>query len=175
MLVLYDRGISKIRDSINPFKSEWENVGSTNCYTYALGLDITRDFLTVNSNPGSMSNCELGFPFDYTELVGCLEADFKTLGLSYIEVNSDYILKKDEWKIVLMATATECIKYTDYHFLRQTETGIWTHKQGFRYKPTDLDSRHNVIVSPEKAIIETDGLFLSSRYDYLKTYCLRKK
>ena len=170
---------------INPFKKEWINSDDTNCYTYSLGLDaplnkLNRMHLNI---PGSINNELLGNPFTLDKLLYNLESDLKELGISYIEINPDYIINKDrfkgEWKIAVLGTRKRTPDfspiYDDFHFLRQTENDVWTHKKGFRGVPIDFDSRFQKINDPVKAVIETDGFFSSDRYEYIKTYCLRKK
>lgn len=182
MITLYTKRstIPDVKKLINPFKKDWVNIEETNCYAYALGLDVDHNDLCslFNYNPGTFIEEELYQPFSADELLFNLEGDFEALGLKYIEVNPDFIINKDslkrEWKIAVMATREYNLKYYDFHFLRQTINGIWTHKKGFRYGPIDFDSRNKKIISPIDSIIETDGLFLNTKYEYIKTYCLKK-
>lgn len=175
---------NNIKKLINPFKKEWINVYDTNCYTYSLGLDAPlKEMKCMYLNiPGRFDNIDLKCPFTLNELLYNLESDLRSIGISYIEVNPDFIINKDgfkkEWKIALMATRQYTRDfsqiYNDFHFLRQTENGIWTHKKGYRKEPTDIDSRYQEIKDPIKAIVETDGFYSSDRYEYIKTYCLKK-
>ena len=182
MITLYTKRsiIPDVKKLINPFKEDWVNIEETNCYAYALGLDAGNIDLhsLFNYNPGTFIEEELYLPFSIKELLSNLEGDFETLGIEYIEVNPDFIINKDglkkEWKISVMATREYSLKYYDFHFLRQTINGIWTHKKGFREEPTNLDSEHKKIINPIDSIIETGGLFLNTRYEYIKTYCLRR-
>lgn len=179
MFTFYNRKseINDIRKMINPFKREWNNIESTNCYAYALGIDADPNNFSFifNFNPGAFIEESLGYPFTIEKLLTNLEGDFKVLGLEYIEVNPNFIVKKGEWKIATMVTSDCSLQYIDFHFLKQIENGIWTHKLGFRDGPIDFDGKHEKIENPIDCIIESGGLFTSNRYEYIKTYCLKKK
>ena len=171
--------ISDIRRMLNPFKEGWEYIYDTNCYTYALGLDwaLTALKMRAFNNPGGFIKKDLYLPFTLDDLIANLEGDLKALEIEYKEVYPDHILTDDEWMISLMAIRARSRDfsqiYSDFHFLRKTN-GIWSHKKGDRREPTTLDSYHREINNPLESIIETDGFYSSERYEYIKTYSLRK-
>lgn len=180
MIRIYDKfeTLNKISSLINPFSKKWINDDETNCYAYAIGLDSTREdvYPYTGLNPGTFSDNCLSNPFTLEDLLSNLENDLHYLGIDYKDVSSDYNLKPGEWKIAVMITSDFSYdSEMDYHFLRQTKNGIWYHKMGLFHSPTMLDSRGNPIKNPETSIIETNGLFTSTKYDYKKTLCLRKK
>lgn len=172
--------ISDIRQMLNPFKEGWEHVYDTNCYTYALGLDLALTALKMRdfNNPGGFIKKDLYLPFTLDDLIANLEGDLAALEIEYKEVYPDHIISDDEWMISLMAIRARSRDfsqiYSDFHFLRQTENGIWSHKKGYRFGPTTLDSLHRKIEDPLKSVVETDGFYSSERYEYIKTYSLRK-
>lgn len=170
--------LKEVRKHINPYKKEWINTRDTNCYLYALGLDVKPSQFDnmFRFYPGTFIGETLGATFTTEKLLSNLEGDLKTLGIDYIEVNPKYIINRinGEWKIAVMVTRENKPEHTDFHFLRQTEKGIWYHKDGFKGKPTDIDSYHRRIVDPSKAIIDDSGFYTKHIYEYVKTYCLRK-
>ena len=180
MLTIYSKleTLNKISNLINPFTSKWKNNEETNCYAYALGMDLSREdiYPFERFNPGTFSDHYLDNPFTKGELLSFIESDLDYLGIDFKEVDPDYRLKLNEWKMAVMISSEFSFdEQRDFHFLRQTKPGIWSHKKGFDTIPTVLDSRGKPIMNPVTSIIETDGLFTSTKYDYLKTLCLRKK
>lgn len=179
MLVVYDKGITleRINEIINPFASTWHNNDSTNCYAYALGIDLSKEeiYPLSNLNPGTFSGHFLGNPFSTKDLLTYIDEDLYCLGLKSKEVDYDYKLEKGEWKIAVMKTSDFNNGICDYHFLRQVSPNKWMHKKGFYTPPTNLDSRGKIIINPVDSAIETDGLFSSTKYDYINTLCLTKK
>lgn len=170
--------LSKISFLINPFEKKWRNKNETNCYAYAIGIDLSikEIYPFERLNPGVFSDHYLDNPFTKGELLSFLESDLDCLNINFREVSPDYKLKHDEWKIAIMISSEFSFdEQMDYHFLRQTGTDIWSHKKGFNCMPTILDSRGKPITSPVTSVVETDGLFSSTKYNYLKTLCLRKK
>lgn len=166
---------------VDPFKEGWKYVLETNCYAYALGLDIPVNYLakyedSIHYDPGFFGGMNLSAPFTEEKLFAHILSDMDALNLCCSEVSPDYNFGKNEWKIAVFGAVTDKEgKYKDFHFLRQTKPGfMWTHKQGFNLEPTNCDSDNKVILDPTKCklyVQAEDNIF---DYKYLKTLCLGK-
>ena len=167
--------IDEIKNSININKKKWKHIFTTNCYAYALGLDIRENSIMKNAyQPGIMgenyaSVCNSDY-FSYGLLLDCFYFDMRKLDIIVKEINPLDEIKADEWKIALFTSFYEYNGYTemlsDYHFLRQMEDGYWYHKPGYLNKPTNKDSLGNLITSPNDCFIYGK--------EYKKTYSLRR-
>lgn len=154
-----------LRQHIDLNNNEWVNIVTTNCYAYALGLDIPQDEITRCAY-------ELGAMYYYFSKAKrhfmlhekLMQLDFKTLGLSYREVKLDEPLESGEWKIAYFDSVYEC----GYHFFREIENGIWWHKYDFGYAPTCLDDEKKIITDPTNCHINYRGL------EFQKCYVLKR-
>lgn len=169
LLLTRDEIISKI--DLN--KVNWVNRYSTNCYAYALGLDVPQyeigDYVYA---PGVMSSSPIFLPdyrvFTLDMLVKNLYRDFKYLGIEHRIINPDDKISEDEWKIALFVTLAyfnSKEKIDDYHFLRQREDGTWYHKNGFEGIVSNRDRLF-------KEIIDPSDCKLNDR-DYVRTLALK--
>ena len=165
----------KIISNIDVYKSYWKNMLTTNCYAYALGLDIPEHKICYNAyQPGIMStNHSLNIEeetFSYDDLINGINNDFDFLRIEAHEVRSDYKAKEDEWKIALFVSSmileTQNI-IDDYHFLKQFPSGNWWHKFGFKGKIINIDDNIEPIRDPIDCQLQ--GLI------YDKTLCLKLK
>lgn len=155
--------LQELRNSIDLEKRDWINMSSTNCYAYALGLDIPQqeicDFAYV---PGTISNSKSTIPshkiFSYETLLKNIYLDLNTLGISFREINPLDDISVEEWKIALFVTKVYSDKgfvgLEDFHFLRQQSDGFWYHKGGYDGIITRLDSYSEEIVNPQECILE---------------------
>ena len=153
-----------IRNSITLDKRIWENIFETNCYAYALGLDIAESEIcddayapgTISNSLKSLANQEL---FRYSELLECLYSDFDALGISYREVLPQEQIPADEWKIALFTSrayySDNIDLLDDYHFLRQHPNSIWYHKVGWYNYPTNMDDNSKPITNPTNCYLDT--------------------
>lgn len=123
--------LNEIRGKIQMYPENWVNMYSTNCYAYALGLDIRQsDICDYAYQPGTISETtnifELKY-FSYDMLIKGIESDLELLRIAYRNVEENEKLALNEWKIALFVD-----KYhgslIDFHFLRQKENGIWLQK-----------------------------------------------
>ncbi len=77
----------------------------------------------------------------------------------------------DEWKVAIFTAFYYYVCYEeylyDYHFLRQDNSVIWTHKMGFFHRPTNLDNNKDFIIDSRKCFL--------GNYDYQLTYKLSLK
>lgn len=166
----------ELRKMITLDKKHWENIFCTNCYAYALGLDIAEfeicDYAyapgTISNSSKSLANQEI---FKYSELIECLYSDFEALGISYREVLPQEEINADEWKIALFTTSAlysnkpELLE--DYHFLRQHPNTNWYHKNGWYNYPTIMDDKCKPITDPSKCYLD--------RREYRKVLSLKLK
>ena len=167
----YMSNIEFIRNNICTNKQVFDNIKTTNCYAFALGLDINKDeFNKLLFNPGVISNSPTILSkhsaFEYDELIQNIINDFNELMIKFEEIDYKEISKNDEWKIAIYL---KYYKYrctnliTDCHFLREIN-GIWYHKS-FNSYPTNLDSNNKIITDLESASIKD--------YEYKTCYKLK--
>lgn len=170
----------ELRKSITLNKEVWENIFSTNCYAYALGLDINENnIVSAAYSPGTLSNSKFSFAgkyfFTYSNLLRALHDDFKFLGIDFKEVDPTDKNKDEEWKIALFTFpppfTNKIIKndeiLEDYHFFRQTDSGIWYHKEGWNKAPCCIDDKEMIITDLTKCYLENG--------EYKKCYTLKLK
>lgn len=160
--------LNEIRGKIQMYPENWVNMYSTNCYAYALGLDIRQsDICDYAYQPGTISETTNIFKskyFSYDMLIKGIESDLELLQIAYRNVEEDEKLALNEWKIALFVDR-DFDKLVDFHFLRQKENGIWLQKNGYQGTISKRDHSDEVIVSPSSA-----ELF---PYIYKKCYALR--
>ena len=129
----------------------WQNIRSTNCYAFALGLDVPegKDYEWA-SLPGAIGHEFLRTPFDeYTcdswKLHKQFLSDLKALEI-YCEVFPEdrhlytRFLRRQRghsWDILLFTTGS---KYGDFHFVRIGSDGNWYCKWGNHVpEPTSME------------------------------------
>ena len=144
----------QIRNRINVNKHVWQHIFSTNCYAFALGLDVReKDIGEYVYQPGilgtSSDSVAYHEEFEYELLLANIYDDLKFLGISFEDANPNDAITLDSWKIALMVSQIEDDMLYDYHFLRQLPNGIWYHKTGWYQPPTKLDSHFHVIKDPQ--------------------------
>lgn len=158
------KSLLEIRESINIAKQTWTNNDTTNCYAYALGLDIPDTSIKRFAyDPGVISGqyerTECGF--SYEEFIRRMIADFNALGIDYGSIDPSDPVEKNEWKIALFLRRSG--KGLDnFHFLRQREDGLWYHKVGFDNDVSIVDSFGHLITDPRECCIysgEYDSCF----------------
>lgn len=166
--------INQIRQKIQIYPQSWFHIFSTNCYAYALGLDVKQSRIGEGAySPGYISNIpkQLEKPFTYEELIYGLEQDFNSLGICYREVEPNNPIKNGEWKIALFTLTyfygIYDIGLVDFHFLRQNSSGIWYHKVGFYSLPIKRDFEKKIITNPKTCNLGS--------YEYHKCYALSLK
>ena len=160
--------LTEIRGKIQMYPENWINMKETNCYAYALGLDIKESDICKNAyQPGTISetvNLRQYESFPYEVLISGLENDLDVLGINYRLIKPDEKIELNEWKIVLMVKKY-CDGLDNFHFLRQDIDGIWSHKVGYQHRISRKDSLGCIISNP----IESHFFF----YTYDKCYALR--
>lgn len=169
--------LKDLRDTIDVNKKNWTFNGDTNCYAYALGLDIPEDNIGEAAfEPGVISNVNSIYKDDnyslkYSDLLNYLYSDLEALGIGFKEIHPDERINDDEWKIALyteFSASKKNIEYLfDYHFLRQHKNGIWYHKFGWHSSPKNFDSNYKIITNLKNCHIDD--------YEYKKCLSLKIK
>lgn len=162
----------KIRMGIRLTDKTWRNDINTNCYAFALGLDISEWDIAPNAyQPGMMFSIMFNKPYDEVRKMSFEERmllDLKVLEIKCRETKPEDITEYNpindqvEW-VISMLESDE-----DVHFLRKNNEGIWWHKQGYIFSsPTNKDDYRKIITDPRDCSIR--------EYKYKKTYKLSIK
>ncbi len=163
--------LETLRQNMNSKHTTWENIETTNCYAYALNLDYPQSKIGEYAyNVGALSGKTLKDEFTYEELIEYLLRDLRFLKCQIKEIDPMEETEENSYKI---AVFTEDYRklfdefgYSDYHFLREEETGIWTHKKGFKTEPLFTDDDGNSIEDPSKCHIKG--------YQYCKCFQIKR-
>ena len=168
--------LSELKRQIKLDKKHWRHILTTNCYAFALGLDVPeRKIKTFAYAPGtiglSSTNLVMQRYFTLENLISNIQDDLIHMGISFSECNPLEKVDDDEWKIALFTAfyafvCYDCYLY-DYHFMRQSKDGLWYHKDGYVHRPTCFDSNKEVIHDPRKCTFKN--------YEYQLTYKLKLK
>lgn len=165
--------LDELKKSIQLEKDNWLYYdGGTNCYAYALGLDIWEtDICRWAYTPGTISMMINPLVFRYymssDRIIQNFKLDCDTLGINIRDIDSEDNISKDEWKVALFFKFYNVNKKkcTDFHFMRQRQDGLWYHKSGFYLRPDNLDSKKQIIKSPKECYIK--------KYEYQKCFALK--
>lgn len=127
---------------------------SHNCYTYFLNLKSPNAYFLCKQKYKREKFCrrpQPGYASGYSLLkkkdFNCKTMMARTLkdNKHIVQTNKTAKCSKEFYKGALVVAPNR-----DYHYYRQNDDGVWTHKPG--YKPsTHLDSGNNPIVDPELA------------------------
>ncbi len=155
--------IKEIKNLISLREEYWENSFTTNCYAFALGLDIPEDEICKKGfQPGVMASSILNIPFNQIaelKIENRVILDFKALKLGYkiseLEDKQELIFLGNyicqSWDILLFS------KDEAFHFARVNINGEMYHKIGYFGVPQKTSISE----------IEKSG------YSFLKRYRLR--
>lgn len=146
-----------LRNAINLKKRVWVNRYTTNCYAYALGLDIPEaEIIQGAYSPGTLSGALVDIgkatTFSYKDFVTNLYSDLEFLGIDFRKIDPNQQIDESEWKIAVF-TSSFLGALDDYHFLRYKDN-FWHHKNGWYDNPTYFDDRHEQIYNPKKCFLE---------------------
>lgn len=135
-----------LRKSVNiPPKyrpNRWKRFINAGCYPYAINLFVN-EFLCIGDMIGKRCS-------DYVSderLISVLEEELEEIGYNVDEIEVDDVIDSNELKIYLQRNQSTGF----YHFLRQDEDGLWSHKFPNEL-PTRKDSAGYDIVDPEMMI-----------------------
>lgn len=168
--------LKSLRSKINVYKKKWIHNFTTNCYAYALGLDIPENHIKRFAySPGGISGSKECLKtekiYSFSTLIENLHSDLDCLGIEFKEIKPTEKVADDEWKIALFTSSLEFYNYSEFiygfHFLRQSKQGNWYHKRGWFRTPTNKDSNLDVITDPSECYLKG--------YDYEKCYSLKLK
>lgn len=163
--------LDEIKGQIQMYPENWINISTTNCYAYALGLDINEKNICHNAyQPGTISEFGGDCFLTYTNLVKAIEQDLRFLDISYCEIEPQASITLDEWKIALLVKEyydhrTHKKFLSGFHCLRINKTGIWVHKPGYPNYPSERDYNNQIITDPRE--------FNFHGYEYKKCYALK--
>ncbi len=158
------------KESIDVNKKNWENILTTNCYAYALGIDLNIGNMILDLGDISGLNYKVRNGYGFEE---ALINDMLALDLKIKKVDFNYKIKNEnEWIISLFSTPRFYVDgdyIKDYHFLRKTKDEGWTHK--FDNSISSADSDGNLMNDPRNVIIKTNKVI---EYKYVGCYLLTK-
>lgn len=150
----------EIRDSIDLKEDSWNNIRGTNCYAFALGLDIPSGKLMSFGfeypyDVGMIGAKKYGFSF--FEIFGSsleekLFLDLDALGIKHKEVNQFELIEDDPRYLRWIIAMYKQVGSIDFHFLRKTSKNYWAHKAGIHGGISCLDSTGNLITNLDDAI-----------------------
>lgn len=155
---------------------KWKHRFTTNCYAFALGLDIKESKIMpcayIPGNIGSSrEKIEYTHCFTYNNLINNIYDDLLYMRLKFREIDPMEKPLEDEWKIALLTTLLAYEDYleylSDFHFLREGSDGTWYHKLGWFKGVRNKDSKGRIITDPRKCVFKNT--------DYKLTLALKKR
>ncbi len=161
--------VEEIVDCIELKEQSWFNTMGTNCYAYALGLDLDEDMITKYAYQVGVIGAILN-DIDIKEVLKLpyderLALDLNSIKIPFEECDPLDVIEYNQWKIAMFANPE---KENSFHFMRECSKGIWWQKWGslFGY-PVCKDFDSQIITDPRTCNI--------GDYEYLKTYALTRK
>ena len=154
MSLLKIDGLS-LHDRIDIKNRYWKNLNRTNCYAYALGLDVPEEEIMDGAFHvlGKMAiSTDLEMTDEdmyYISSIERLEMDLDFLHLKYEEAGPFDLVKDNEWLIAFFNCPYNL--YGDFHFARRNDAGLWVHKLGWKGKLSVHDDQNKLIINPKKA------------------------
>lgn len=167
--------MDEIKSNISLIKDSWKNYSTTNCYAYALGLDLPEEKISENAYQVGIIGAQL-FGFDYVDLrmmpyEDRLKMDLFALEIELKEASPDFnavikpyyvngkkIFTEYTWPIALFESDA------NVHFLRKKKDGTWYHKYGYGSSIINTDMNGKIITDPEECDLR--------KYKYKKTFLL---
>lgn len=116
---------------------EWEDYNSSNCYPYALGLKTNESFLV-----GDIIGKRVTDKDSIDILLYTLRLELEALGFEMLECCTEDIAPEGSFKIYLERNSSG-----EYHFLREDEDGLWSHKAA-DFSPNRRDTAGYLITDP---------------------------
>lgn len=164
--------LDQIRGRIQFCPEIWIHMYTTNCYAYALGLDISENKICLNAyQPGMISNVVKNVKGNLTNIsydlfIKRVESDLDALNINYRNVLPNEEVDEDEWKIILL-TEKHDDKLSDFHFLREMKDGKWSHKLGYYGKIKTISDIDPIVSNPNLCDLDF--------YTYDRCYALSMK
>ena len=155
----------KLNNYIQLKTDYWVNIESTNCYAFALGLDIPEFVIMKNAyNVGV-----IGFTKEHRSLSSLRTfsyedrfiKDLKALNLMFEEASIyDSVKDGNKYSYFLVSMFDNG---RDFHFFKKKKKdGTWWHKRGWYCAPTNLDDDLEVITDLKEPKVGS--------YKHIKTY-----
>ena len=152
-------------------RSFWYNLSTTNCYAYALGIDISEnDIIKRAFQPGVIGSIIFDIRPNLLlrmSLEDRIKTDLEALNISFNECSSfdfPFILLEKDYKVYQWIVALFLGKSGHFHFMRKSFDGDWWHKCGYhRERPINCDINSKIINDPHDCNIGS--------YKYIK--CLK--
>ena len=175
MCYYIDMNRDDIRNKIKINKRFWIHFKKTNCYAYALGLDVNENRIMKNAyQPGMIGNYQFHIDsskkqlFTYDQLIEAIYTDMDKLGIDIYPIKWDTEISSDAWKIALFISyySQNSNNLYDFHFLRLMNDS-WYHKMSYHSLPNNKDDNMQIITNPDKC-------YLRNRV-YKGSYCLKLK
>lgn len=161
---------TQIKDLIRLREEYWENDFSTNCYAFALGLDIPEEEITENAYQlGVIGAIVKQIPMEVMKRLSFEERfilDLEVLGINWqastIDDNSGFKISNGYtnlwWLVSLLSNGRK------FHFIRKSYDGIWYQKWGYFAPVVPFDFDQKIITNPNDANF--------GAYKLVKTYKL---
>lgn len=161
---------TKIKDLISLREDYWENDFDTNCYAFALGLDIPENEIMKDAYQlGVIGATVKQIPMEVLKELTYEERlilDLEVLDINRQDstindssgfwIGNNYI---DTWWIISLLSNGK-----NFHFIRKNYDGIWYQKWGYFAPVTNLDFDKKIITNPNEANF--------GEYKLVKTYKL---
>ncbi len=152
-----------------------------NCYMYVLNVQDrpnTHDPFSAALKPGDFYNgfdqslnhspvSITGYENEPNNILSAVSDDVEAFRTFYTSNPSDYSFgsigkyeacEEGSYKVALViAQGSSDYPAVDFHWYRQDEDGLWSHKKG-TYEPTRIDSNGKLIIDPETAARTYSGL-----------------
>lgn len=168
--MILKKTIEEIKELISLKEEYWEYYQDTNCYAFALGLDVPENEIIKNAYQlGVIGAAVYEIPIQKLKKMSFekrLVLDLQALKISYKEASpSDKTYSKfinnyisNYWIIALFQNQD------DFHFLRKNYNDEWYHKRGYLASPIAYDDNKQIITDIIQCSI--------GNYRYVKTYQL---
>ena len=166
----------EIRQAISIKEDDWEYTQDTNCYAFALGLDIKENDIVKNAYQlGVIGFIINNISIDELKKMSLKERllmDLKALKIhcedslesatSDLRVGQKY---SDLWWIISLLTDGK-----RFHFMRKSYSGIWYQKWGYLAPVINYDFDRKVIANPSKANLGDYKVVKTYRLSYREKY-----
>lgn len=172
-----------IRDSINLKEDYWNNIKTTNCYAFALGLDIPSGKLMsfgIESPYGVGNIGRFKFGYDYFDIYGLtfeerFFMDLDALGIQHREANQYEKMDSKNNNLNWLIAMYRDTKTPDFHFLRKRSDNFWTHKLGRDGDISIVDSTGRLITNLDNAKFHYVHKYETVDYEFKGVYKLTLK
>lgn len=120
---------------------EWELYLGANCYPYAIGIKTNEPFII-----GDLIGKRVTSKDSIINILYVLHLELEALGFEVVECCTEDIAPEGFQKIYL-----ERNSLGEYHFLRQDDNGLWSHKAA-DFLPTQSDTSGYLITDPDSML-----------------------